>query len=125
MNGLSKRPLLVIAGAGSGKTSTLAHRVPHLIVNGADPRPDVLMTLKPDRGRYHSRKRATTGRRSHEGAGPVEPISCPRGTSCRGVPDDALGPPDHPGSGPTAVIASLIETCKPLRVDPHHLYSPT
>ena len=31
-------PLLVIAGAGSGKTNTLAHRVAHLIVNGIDPR---------------------------------------------------------------------------------------
>ena len=31
-------PLLVIAGAGSGKTNTLAHRVAHLVVNGADPR---------------------------------------------------------------------------------------
>ena len=30
-------PLLVIAGAGSGKTNTLAHRVAHLIVNGSDP----------------------------------------------------------------------------------------
>jgi DNA helicase-2/ATP-dependent DNA helicase PcrA len=30
-------PLLIIAGAGSGKTTTLAHRVAHLIVNGADP----------------------------------------------------------------------------------------
>ena len=28
-------PLLIIAGAGSGKTNTLAHRVAHLIVNGA------------------------------------------------------------------------------------------
>ena len=31
-------PLLIIAGAGSGKTSTLAHRVAHLVVSGADPR---------------------------------------------------------------------------------------
>ena len=30
-------PLLVIAGAGSGKTKTLAHRVAHLIINGIDP----------------------------------------------------------------------------------------
>src|SRR5258708_33755748 len=38
-------PLLVIAGAGSGKTNTLAHRVAHLIVNGADPRRILLMTF--------------------------------------------------------------------------------
>src|ERR1700722_18950098 len=38
-------PLLVIAGAGSGKTNPLAHRVAHLIVNGADPRRILLMTF--------------------------------------------------------------------------------
>jgi len=38
-------PLLLIAGAGSGKTNTLAHRVAHLIVNGADPRRILLMTF--------------------------------------------------------------------------------
>jgi DNA helicase II / ATP-dependent DNA helicase PcrA len=38
-------PLLVIAGAGSGKTSTLAHRVAHLIVGGTDPRRLLLMTF--------------------------------------------------------------------------------
>jgi DNA helicase II / ATP-dependent DNA helicase PcrA len=38
-------PLLVIAGAGTGKTNTLAHRVAHLIVNGADPRRILLMTF--------------------------------------------------------------------------------
>src|SRR3981189_2575395 len=38
-------PLLVTAGAGSGKTNTLAHRVAHLIVSGADPRRILLMTF--------------------------------------------------------------------------------
>lgn len=36
-DGKAASPLLIIAGAGSGKTNTLAHRVVHLIVNGADP----------------------------------------------------------------------------------------
>lgn len=38
-------PLLVIAGAGSGKTNTLAHRVANLMVNGADPRRILLLTF--------------------------------------------------------------------------------
>ena len=42
---VSVAPLLVIAGAGSGKTNTLAHRVAHLIVNRVDPRRILLMTF--------------------------------------------------------------------------------
>lgn len=38
-------PLLVVAGAGSGKTNTLAHRVAHLVVAGADPSRILLMTF--------------------------------------------------------------------------------
>ncbi len=38
-------PLLVIAGAGSGKTSTLAHRVGHLIAHGVDPNRIMLLTF--------------------------------------------------------------------------------
>ena len=38
-------PLLIIAGAGSGKTNTLAHRVAHLLVGGGDPRRILLMTF--------------------------------------------------------------------------------
>src|SRR5437870_12465509 len=45
VDGTIGSPLLVIAGAGSGKTNTLAHRVAHLIVNGADPRRILLMTF--------------------------------------------------------------------------------
>ncbi|VTU39542.1 ATP-dependent helicase [Variovorax sp. PBL-E5] len=40
-----ERPLLVIAGAGSGKTSTLAHRVAHLIARGIDPQRILLLTF--------------------------------------------------------------------------------
>ncbi|MDT1064316.1 ATP-dependent helicase [Paracoccus sp. CPCC 101403] len=38
-------PLLVIAGAGSGKTNTIAHRVAHLLATGSDPRRILLMTF--------------------------------------------------------------------------------
>src|SRR5262252_181302 len=38
-------PLLVIAGAGSGKTKTLAHRVTHLVVSGVDPHRILLLTF--------------------------------------------------------------------------------
>src|SRR6266480_1114777 len=38
-------PLLVIAGAGSGKTNTLAHRVAHLVVSGVDPHRILLLTF--------------------------------------------------------------------------------
>jgi DNA helicase-2/ATP-dependent DNA helicase PcrA len=38
-------PILVIAGAGSGKTNTLAHRVAHLIAQGANPGCILLLTF--------------------------------------------------------------------------------
>jgi len=37
--------MLVIAGAGSGKTSTLAYRVAHLVAAGADPQRILLLTF--------------------------------------------------------------------------------
>ena len=54
-------PLLIIAGAGSGKTNTLAHRVAHLIAHGADPRRMMLLTF--------SRRAATEMRRRVERIG--------------------------------------------------------
>ena len=42
---LNATALLIIAGAGSGKTNTLAHRVAHLIVGGIDPRRIMLLTF--------------------------------------------------------------------------------
>ncbi|MDW8371438.1 MAG: ATP-dependent helicase, partial [Geminicoccaceae bacterium] len=38
-------PLLILAGAGTGKTRTLAHRVAHLLAHGADPRRILLLTF--------------------------------------------------------------------------------
>src|SRR5512144_409761 len=38
-------PLLIIAGAGTGKTNTLAHRVAHLVANGTNPGRILLLTF--------------------------------------------------------------------------------
>ncbi len=38
-------PLLIVAGAGTGKTTTLAHRVANLIAGGADPARILLLTF--------------------------------------------------------------------------------
>jgi DNA helicase-2/ATP-dependent DNA helicase PcrA len=38
-------PLLIIAGAGSGKTNTLAYRVAHLVLSGVDPQRILLLTF--------------------------------------------------------------------------------
>ena len=42
--------LLVAAGAGTGKTKALAHRVAHLIQNGRDPQRLLLLTFTRRRG---------------------------------------------------------------------------
>jgi DNA helicase-2/ATP-dependent DNA helicase PcrA len=61
-------PLLIIAGAGSGKTNTLANRVAHLIVSGADPRRMMLLTFsrraaaEMQRGSSASRQRCPARR---------------------------------------------------------------
>ena len=43
--GVQAGPLLVIAGAGTGKTMTLAHRVAHLVLKGVDPSRILLLTF--------------------------------------------------------------------------------
>jgi DNA helicase-2/ATP-dependent DNA helicase PcrA len=43
--GVRASPLLVIAGAGTGKTSTLAHRVAHLLLEGVAPERLLLLTF--------------------------------------------------------------------------------
>jgi len=43
--GFTAGPLLVIAGAGTGKTMTLAHRVAHFIIEGVSPERILLLTF--------------------------------------------------------------------------------
>jgi DNA helicase II / ATP-dependent DNA helicase PcrA len=43
--GFDAGPLLIIAGAGTGKTNTLAHRVAHLLLQGVAPEQILLLTF--------------------------------------------------------------------------------
>jgi DNA helicase-2/ATP-dependent DNA helicase PcrA len=43
--GYRSGPLLIVAGAGTGKTDTLAHRVAHLVINGVDPARILMLTF--------------------------------------------------------------------------------
>ncbi|HEY6643021.1 ATP-dependent helicase [Povalibacter sp.] len=43
--GVDSDPLLIIAGAGTGKTNTLAHRVAHLLLNRISPERILLLTF--------------------------------------------------------------------------------
>ena len=57
--GFKSGPLLIVAGAGTGKTDTLAHRVAHLALNGVDPGRILMLTF--------TRRAATEmRRRAHE-----------------------------------------------------------
>jgi DNA helicase-2/ATP-dependent DNA helicase PcrA len=42
---VSAGPMLIIAGAGTGKTNTLAHRAAHLVLNGTDPARILMLTF--------------------------------------------------------------------------------
>jgi DNA helicase II / ATP-dependent DNA helicase PcrA len=43
--GVNAGPLLILAGAGTGKTNTLAHRTAHLVLNGVDPARILMLTF--------------------------------------------------------------------------------
>ena len=81
-------PLLVVAGAGSGKTAMLAHRVAALILAGADPKRIMLAT-------FSRRAAAELGRRVERLlARRLAPEAAPR----RNRPMPARSTPSAPGS---------------------------
>jgi DNA helicase II / ATP-dependent DNA helicase PcrA len=55
--GFASGPLLIVAGAGTGKTDTLAHRVAHLVIHGVDPA-RILMLTFTRRAAMEMRRRA-------------------------------------------------------------------
>ena len=55
--GVAAGPLLIIAGAGTGKTNTLAHRVAFLAMNGVDPARILMLTFSR-RAAQEMRRRA-------------------------------------------------------------------
>ena len=60
-------PLLVIAGAGTGKTMTLAHRVAHLVVQGVSPERILLLTFTRRAAQEMTRRVDTIVRRALQG----------------------------------------------------------
>jgi DNA helicase II / ATP-dependent DNA helicase PcrA len=67
--GLNGGPLLIIAGAGSGKTQALAHRVAYLIEQGGDPARILLLTFSRRAAKEMERRvgRILSGRGTGEG----------------------------------------------------------
>ncbi len=67
-------PLLIIAGAGTGKTNTLAHRVAHLLATGADPERILLLTFSRRVADEMTRRVQAIARKSLAGSGHPDTI---------------------------------------------------
>src|SRR5436305_6888075 len=73
-------PLLIIAGAGTGKTNTLAHRVAHLISTGVDPSRILLLTFTR-RAAAEMSRRVENIRKLSAASGPSSVASMQSGSS--------------------------------------------
>ena len=69
------RPLLVIAGAGTGKTMTLAHRVAHLVAQGVQPERILLLTFTRRAAEEMTRRAESIVRKAQRGpSGRAAPV---------------------------------------------------
>ncbi len=68
-------PLLVIAGAGTGKTMTLAHRVAHLLIEGVEPERILLLTFTRRAAQEMTRRVETIVRRALQQKNRSAPLS--------------------------------------------------
>src|SRR3954447_16475737 len=84
-------PLLIIAGAGTGKTNTLAHRVAHLILTGTVPDRILLLT-------FTRRAAAEMTRRAQRILAGARAAKKPSAAGMAGgkSPFRGLPPPSHP-----------------------------
>ena len=74
-------PLLIVAGAGTGKTATLVHRVAQLIERGADPRRIFLLTFtRRAAAEMLRRVEAVLAARGHRTAAPPSASGAARST---------------------------------------------
>lgn len=84
------RPLLIIAGAGTGKTTTLAHRVASLIARGIDPGRILLLTFTRRSAAEMLRRVDSLLTRWARSATVAEPESTPEPADTRPEPQPAL-----------------------------------
>jgi DNA helicase II / ATP-dependent DNA helicase PcrA len=94
-------PLLIVAGAGTGKTATLVHRVAHLIQRGADPRRILLLTFTRRAAAEMLRRVEAVLATGGDGPGPVAGGNG-AGAARRGAADRVWGGTFH------AVAARLL-----------------
>src|SRR5665647_2446876 len=95
-------PLLIVAGAGTGKTATLVHRVAHLISRGADPRRILLLTFTR-RAAAEMLRRVNVSSRMRRGSAPRLMRCATRCTSVAVLPVPA---PATMSSGPSPCFAA-------------------